>query len=95
MGRLTGAADGKHQRVTRPLIVGNGDCLFVVAGELVFALFVGETDSDLTKVRNAHEIGSLNRGSHFCHSDLQSSAQFLIQPPAALLSKLAEIEVRD
>jgi len=40
--------------------------------------------ADFFQVFNAHDVGSVNRSIHFCHSPLQSSPQFLIQPPEDL-----------
>ncbi len=63
----------------RPIIVENGDDLLLVfASELVFSLSFGEGGANIAKILNAHQVCSVNRAAHFCHSDLQSSPQFQI-----------------
>lgn len=63
------------------VLVGIGDCLFVVAGHVVFTVSVSEGFADFTQTLNAHDIGSFNKSVQCRHSDLQSIPQFPIQQP--------------
>jgi hypothetical protein len=73
--KIPGNGKSKNYRiqVIRPVIVGKGDCLFMVAGELVFTLSVVVGVTDIAQVINIHEIGSFNGAAQFSQSDFRSS----------------------